>query len=78
MEMQGLSRGQLAELARGQSKLVALKLQSDGSLRLRDSVMTAGYVSQLGDLHHIPTFNGKEQVLALQKIYRLKRGTCVG
>lgn len=66
MEMQGLSSCQLAELARRQSKLVALKLQSNGSLRLGDTVMTTGYVSQLGDLHHISTFNRKEQFLMLK------------
>lgn len=62
LEMQGLSSCQLAELARRQSKLVALKLQRDRSLWLGDAVMTTSYVSQLGDLHHISTFNRKEQV----------------
>lgn len=66
MEVQGLSSCQLAELARRQCKLVALKLQSNGSLGLGDSVMTTGYVSQLGDLHHISTFNRKEQFSTLK------------
>lgn len=66
MEMQGLSSCQLAELARRQSKLVALKLQSNRSLWLGDTVMTTGYVSQLGDLHHISTFNRKEQFSILK------------
>lgn len=61
LELQGLSRGELAELAGGQSELVTLKLQSDGSLRLGDTILTARYVGQLGDLHHISTFNGKEE-----------------
>lgn len=64
--MQGLSSRQLAELARRQCKLVALKLQSNGSLGLGDSVMTTGYVSQLGDLHYISTFNRKEQFSTLK------------
>lgn len=64
--MQGLPSSQLAELAWRQSKLVALKLQSNGSLGLGDSVMTTGYVSQLGDLHHISTFNRKGQLSILK------------
>lgn len=66
MEVQGLSSRQLAELARRQSELVALKLQSNGSLWLGDAVMTTGYVSQLGDLHPISTFNRKEQLSRLK------------
>lgn len=66
MEMQGLSSCQLAQLAGRQGKLVALKLQSNGSLWLGDTVMTTGYVSQLGDLHHISTFNMKEQFSTLK------------
>ncbi len=65
LELQGLSGSELTELAGGQSELVTLKLQSDRSLWLGDSVLTACYVGQLCDLHHIPTFNGKR---ALMKI----------
>lgn len=61
LELQGLSSGQLAELAGGQSELVTLKLQRDRSLWLGDSILIARYVGQLGDLHHISTFNGKEE-----------------
>lgn len=61
LELQGLSGGELTELTRGQRKLVALKLQSDRCLRLGDSILMACYVSQLSDLHHISTFNRKEE-----------------
>lgn len=61
LELQGLSSRELAELAGGQSELVTLKLQSNRSLRLRDSILTACYVGQLGNLHHISTFNGKDR-----------------
>lgn len=61
LELQGLSGGELAELARGQSELVTLKLQRDGSLRLGDAILTACYVGQLGDLHHVSTFNKEEE-----------------
>lgn len=61
LELQGLSGGELAQLAGGQSELVALKLQSDRSLWLGYTILTASYVGQLGDLHHISTFHGKEE-----------------
>lgn len=61
LELQGLSGRELAELAGGQSELVTLKLQSDGSLWLGDTILTACYVGQLGNLHHITTFNGKQE-----------------
>lgn len=66
LEMQGLSSCQLAQLARGQSELVALKLQRNRSLWLGDTIMTTSYISQLGDLHHIPTFNRKEHFSIFQ------------
>lgn len=56
LELKGLSSSELAELAGRQSELVALKLQSYRSLWLGDSILTASYVGQLGDLHHISTF----------------------
>jgi len=68
LELQGLSGGELAQLAGGQSELVTLKLQSDRSLWLGDTILTACYVGQLGDLHHISTFNGKEE----QTLYQSK------
>lgn len=58
LELQGLSGGELAELAGRQGELVALKLQSDRSLWLRDTILTASYVGQLSDLHYISTFDG--------------------
>lgn len=61
LELQGLSSGELAELAGGQSELVALKLQSDRSLWLGDTILTACNVGQLGNLHHVSTFNGKDR-----------------
>lgn len=61
LELQGLPCGELAELAGGQSKLVALKLQSDRSLCLGDTILTGCYVDWLCNLHHIPTYNGKEK-----------------
>lgn len=66
LEMQGLSSCQLAQLARGQSELVALKLQRNRSLWLGDTIMTTSYVSQLGDLHHISAFNRKEHFSKFQ------------
>lgn len=61
LELQGLSCGKLPELAGGQSELVPLKLQSDRRLWLGDTILTACNVGQLGNLHHISTFNGKEK-----------------
>lgn len=62
LKLQGLSSGELSELTGWQSKLVPLKLKRDWSLRLRDTSLTACYVGQLGNLHHISTFNeNKEQ-----------------
>lgn len=57
LELKGLSSSELAQLAGGQGELVALKLQSYRSLWLGDSILTASYVGQLGDLHHISTFH---------------------
>lgn len=59
LELQGLAGGELAQLAGGQGELVALELQSDGSLWLGDPILTASNVGQLGDLHHVSTFRGK-------------------
>lgn len=59
LELQGLPGGELAKLAGGQSELVALKLQSDRSLRLGDTILTASNVGQLGDLYHVSTFHGR-------------------
>ena len=61
LELQGLSGGQLAKLAGRQSELVALKLQSDRSFWLGDTILTTRYVGQLSNLHHISTFNEKEE-----------------
>lgn len=61
LELQGLSSGELAELAVGQSELVPLKLQGDRSLWLRDAVLTSCHVGQLGNFHHISTFIGKKR-----------------
>lgn len=61
LELQGLPSGKLAELARRQSKLVTLKLQSDRSLWLGDTILIASYVGPLGNRHHISTFSGTEE-----------------
>lgn len=59
LELQRLSRGELAELTGRQRELVALKLQRDRGLWLGDSILTARYVGQLGNLHNISTFKEK-------------------
>lgn len=61
LKLQRLSSGQLAKLAGGQSELIALKLQCDRRLWLGDTIVTASYVGQLSNFHHISTFNGKEK-----------------
>lgn len=61
LELKRLSSGELAQLAGRQSELVSLELQSDGSLRLRDAILTASDVGQLGDLHHIPAFHFEKE-----------------
>lgn len=60
LELQGLSRGELPELAGGQGKLVTLELQGDGGLGRGDAALGARNVGQLGDLYHISAFNRKE------------------
>lgn len=76
LELQGLSSGELTELTWGQSELVALKLQSNRGLWLGDSILTACYVSQLGNLHHISTFNRKKKTLtqiALKSLFMVPK-----
>lgn len=68
LELQGLSGGELAELAWRQSELVSLKLQSDRSLWLGDAILTACYVGQLGNLYHISTFNGNKENFTLDTL----------
>lgn len=60
LELQGLSGGELPELAGGQGELVTLELQGDGGLGRGDAALGAGDVGQLGDLYHISAFNRKE------------------
>ena len=57
LELQGLSGGELPQLAGGQGELVTLELQGDGGLWLGDA---AGCVGQLGDLHHVSAFDREE------------------
>lgn len=73
LELQGLSCGELTELAGGQRELVALELQSDRRLWLRDAILTACYVGQLGNLHHISTFSGKKRQTLCQTALKYQR-----
>ena len=57
LELQGLSGGELPQLAGGQGELVTLELQGDGGLWLGDA---ASCVGQLGDLHHVAAFDREE------------------
>lgn len=73
LELQGLSGGELSQLAGGQGELVALELQGHRSLRLGDPVLTAGDVGQLGDLHHISTFNRMEEYTTKKHTQKRKK-----
>ncbi len=59
LELQGLAGGELPQLTRRQSELVALELQGHRGLWLGDTTLP----NQLSNLHYISTFSRKQLML---------------
>ena len=75
LELQGLSGGELPELAGGKGELVTLELKGDGGLRLGDAALGASNVGQLGNLYDISTFNRKKGRKEERDRWRVSRWT---